>query len=67
MKLFVITLICSFTVLILVPLLINFCRKRLRKTPHGLTGMCHQTGGSVCDSCQDKVTKSSTGVVQNRN
>ena len=33
--------------------LINTCRRRLRKTRHGLTGMCHDTGGAICPSCRD--------------
>lgn len=36
-------------------LLLNFCRRRLRKTPHGLTGICHKDGGRLCSSCSEQL------------
>jgi len=32
--------------------LLIFCRRRLRRSRHGLTGMCHDTGGTMCPSCR---------------
>ena len=50
-KMYLLTLLITTLTILLVGLLINFCRKRLAKTPHGLSGMCHQTGGEMCSSC----------------
>ena len=36
-------------------LLFNFARRRVRKTSHGLTGMCHESGGTMCCSCASQV------------
>lgn len=36
-------------------LIINFCKRRTRKTSHGLTGMCHETGGKMCSCCSSKM------------
>ncbi len=51
---FLLTLFITFVAISLVAFLINYCRRRLRKTPHGLTGMCHKSGGTICSTCQDK-------------
>jgi len=48
---FLITTVCVF----MIALLINFCRRRLARTPHGLSGICHQTGGEVCNTCSEKM------------
>lgn len=29
-----------------------FCRRRLHRTRHGLSGMCHESGGTMCPSCR---------------
>ena len=55
------TLIITFVVISLMAFLINYCRRRLRKTPHGLTGMCHKSGGTMCSSCQDHIQKDEPG------
>ncbi len=54
------TLAISFLVIVFFALLLNFCRRRLRKTPHGLTGMCHKTGEEMCSTCQDNTKKDIT-------
>lgn len=54
MKIFLLTLGITCLTIILVGLLVNFCRRRLAKTPHGLSGICHQKGGEVCSSCTEK-------------
>ncbi|HET98000.1 MAG TPA: hypothetical protein ENN98_04795 [Desulfurivibrio alkaliphilus] len=52
-------LLSTFVITLLVvggvALLLNFCRRRLRKTPHGLTGICHKDGGRLCSSCRDQL------------
>ncbi len=48
---FLFTALIAFIVLLSVSMLVNFCRRRLRTTPHGLTGMCHRHGGAMCPSC----------------
>lgn len=48
-----ITLVITFAVIIVFAFFFTFCRRQLRKTPHGLTGMCHKNGGAMCSSCQD--------------
>lgn len=54
---FFLTLAIAFGAILVFALLLNFCRRRLRKTPHGLTGMCHKDGGQMCSSCRDLVKK----------
>ena len=54
METFFLTLMITSIVFVLVGFLINFCRRRLAKTPHGLSGMCHQTGGEICASCAER-------------
>jgi len=53
----------TFISILLVALLINYCRRRLRKTPHGLTGSCHQTGGHMCAGCAN-LTKSANKEIK---
>jgi hypothetical protein len=55
MKIFLLTFGISFTVLVAAALIINFSKRRQRKSPHGLTGMCHRTGGVACGSCGEGV------------
>lgn len=38
--------------------LIIFCRRRLRHSRHGLTGMCHDSGGTMCSSCRQSTGNS---------
>jgi len=47
----------AFVALALAALVVNFCRRRLRKSRHGLSGLCHKSGGGVCASCMDKGEK----------
>jgi hypothetical protein len=48
------TLIIAFGVIFFFVYFFTFCRRRIRKTPHGLSGMCHKDGGTICSSCQDR-------------
>lgn len=49
------TLLLTTVVVIGFIILFNFCRRRLRKTPHGLTASCHKEGGHLCASCAEKM------------
>lgn len=53
------TLIISFGVIVIFAFFLNFCRRRIRKTPHGLSGICHKNGGTMCSSCQDHIENNS--------
>lgn len=52
---FIITLIIAFFLMLTMGLLVNYCKRRQSRTSHGLTGMCHQTGGTMCGSCSSQL------------
>ncbi|WP_446010741.1 hypothetical protein [Candidatus Electrothrix sp.] len=54
MKILLLTVGISFVVILVAALLINFSKRRQRKSPHGLTGMCHKSGGAVCGKCSER-------------
>ena len=56
-KIFLLTTGFSFMVILVAALVINFSKRRQRKSPHGLTGMCHRSGGVACGSCAEQVRK----------
>ncbi|MFW2366392.1 MAG: hypothetical protein ACN4GW_08240 [Desulforhopalus sp.] len=51
MKIFFFYMVISFLLLLVVVKLISYCKRRQSRTSHGLTGMCHETGGTMCSSC----------------
>jgi hypothetical protein len=51
MKTFLLFLMFTFPLVLIMAFMINFARRRLRRTRHGLTGMCHKDGGAMCCSC----------------
>jgi len=53
----ILILILTFSLLLFTAVLISYCKRRQNKTPHGLTGMCHQSGGTMCSSCSSKIKK----------
>lgn len=53
MSQFLLTFAIAFFTILLFALLLNYCRRKLRKTQHGLTGMCHKSGGLTCSSCKN--------------
>jgi len=55
MKILVLTFLITFLCITAIALLINYCKKRISKTPHGLTGMCYKNGGSMCSECAEKI------------
>lgn len=57
MKTFLITLFFTFVAFVLTATIVNFCRKKLQKSKHGLTGMCHRSGGAACSGCVNTEAK----------
>jgi hypothetical protein len=51
MQKFLLLLMFTFPFLLIMAFIINFAKRRLRGTRHGLTGMCHKDGGAMCCSC----------------
>lgn len=55
MKSFLLLLIITFCVIVGAAMVINFCKQRAGRTSHGLTGMCHKSGGAMCSCCGAKM------------
>jgi len=53
---FIITLAIAFFLMFSAALILSYCKRRQNRTQHGLTGMCHQTGGSMCGSCGSRMS-----------
>lgn len=51
MKTFLLLIMITFPLLLIVACMISHSRRKLLRTRHGLTGMCHNTGGRMCCSC----------------
>jgi hypothetical protein len=51
MTTFIFNLIITFFLLVTTTLLISYCKRRQSRTSHGLTGMCHESGGTMCGGC----------------
>lgn len=51
----ILILILTFPLILFTAVLISYCKRRQNKTPHGLTGMCHQSGGTMCSCCSSKI------------
>ncbi len=51
----------TFFLILFIAVLISFCKRRQNRTRHGLTGMCHRDGGTMCNTCgsqlQDRTDK----------
>ncbi|WP_457575512.1 hypothetical protein [Desulfomarina sp.] len=52
---FLILLTTAFCLILTTALVISFCKRRQNRTRHGLTGMCHQSGGAMCGSCASQM------------
>jgi len=66
MKTFLVLLIISFFLVMAMILVLSFAKRRQERTSHGLTGMCHESGGEMCGCCSaaystDKKTCNPTG------
>jgi hypothetical protein len=48
---FAMTLLITFMVIVAAILWLSYCKRHQRHGKHGLTGMCHESGGTVCSSC----------------
>ncbi len=57
MRLFILTLLITLGVMLLFVWFFSLCRRKLRGTRHGLSGMCRKTGGSVCAACRKTTAK----------
>ncbi|KJS01961.1 MAG: hypothetical protein VR65_07175 [Desulfobulbaceae bacterium BRH_c16a] len=55
MTTFILTLAISFIFLLAAGGIVSFCKQRYSTTRHGLTGMCHETGGAMCGSCSSQI------------
>ncbi len=60
MTTFILTLVISFGLLLVAIYTLSYCKRRQNATKHGLTGMCHKTGGAMCSSCNEKITEFQT-------
>lgn len=56
-------LLITFVTLCGAGLIINYCKKRAARTRHGLTGMCHESGGEMCSCCSSKLLEPVPGKV----
>jgi hypothetical protein len=57
---FLILLATAFVLILATALIISFCKRKQNRTRHGLTGMCHQSGGSMCGSCASQMQNQSS-------
>lgn len=60
MKTFLLLIMFTFPLLLIVACMISSSRRKLRRTKHGLTGMCHSSGGTMCCSCTAQLKKPSS-------
>jgi len=58
MTTFILYIAITFGLMLSVAVLISYCKKRQSKTRHGLTGMCHQSGGTMCSCCSSQLQSS---------
>lgn len=54
---FLVLFILSFCAITGFAWLLIFCRRRVNRTRHGLSGMCHTSGGTMCSSCSEQLGK----------
>ncbi|OGR18621.1 MAG: hypothetical protein A2X81_02955 [Desulfobacterales bacterium GWB2_56_26] len=55
MTTFILTMTITFVLLPTIGFFIGFSKRRQRQTKHGLTGMCHKTGGEMCGCCSSSL------------
>ncbi|EKD38713.1 MAG: hypothetical protein ACD_75C00632G0001 [uncultured bacterium] len=55
MTTFLLTLAITFVLLLTAGVTISYCKRRQSATSHGLTGMCHETGGTMCGCCGSRL------------
>ncbi|WP_163337649.1 hypothetical protein [Desulfopila sp. IMCC35008] len=54
MTTYMLLLLITFCIMVTAALIINYSKQRAGKTRHGLTGMCHESGGEMCSCCSSK-------------
>jgi len=55
MQTFLVIFAITFAVFAIAAFVINFCKRKVSRTNHGLTGMCHKDGGTMCCCCSEKL------------
>lgn len=48
---FIYSLVITFAFLLAVVCIISYSKRKQAETHHGLTGMCHESGGAMCSCC----------------
>lgn len=54
---FALLLAVTFCLIFAFTWLLIFCRRRLKDSRHGVTGICHHQGGPICGNCAEKSGK----------
>lgn len=62
MMTFTITLLLTFLIMVFAMLWLSYSKRRQRHGKHGLTGMCHESGGTMCGSCAGTAMSRSPGA-----
>ena len=57
----ILTVSITFLLILFTAVLISYCKRRQSRTRHGLTGMCHQSGGTMCNTCGSQLQKDDPG------
>lgn len=60
MKTFFLLLLISFCLVLALILFLSFAKRRQGRTRHGLTGMCHESGGEMCGCCSSAYSSGKT-------
>jgi hypothetical protein len=55
MTTFILSLSLTFALILGTTVLISYCKRRQARTKHGLTGMCHKSGGAMGSCCSAKM------------
>ena len=55
MTTFLFTFSITFSILLLTAVLLSYCKRRQNRTNHGLTGMCHKSGGEMGSCCASRL------------
>ncbi len=61
---FFLILLITFSLVLLTATLISYTKQRQARTKHGLTGMCHETGGEMCGCCSSKLMQKPHSIRQ---
>jgi len=55
MTTFILTQLLTFSLILGTAVLISYCKRRQARTNHGLSGMCHKSGGAMGSCCSAKM------------